>query len=133
MALGFFLLTVTLMTESVGILSLVGVLIFIGSFAMSMGPIVWVILAEMFPNRIRSAAMSVAVAAQWAANYFVSQTFPMVAEGPMNNNDFWKGSLPYVIFIFFIILIILFTKAYIPETKGKSLEELESIWDKYKK
>lgn len=132
MFFGFLLLTVTLMTESVGVVSLLGVLIFIGSFAMSMGPIVWVILSEMFPNRIRSAAMSVAVAAQWAANYFVSQTFPIVAEGPVNNGDFWQGSLPYVIFMVFIALIFIFTKFFIPETKGKSLEELEGIWDKYK-
>ena len=131
MALGFSLLTVTLMMESVGVLSLIGVLIFIGSFAMSMGPVVWVILSEMFPNRMRSAALSVAVAAQWAANYFVSQSFPMVAEGPINNNEFWNGSLPYVIFIAFIILIIVFTYKFIPETKGKSLEELESLWEEY--
>jgi len=129
MAFGFSLLIVTLMTETVGIISLIGVLIFIGSFAMSMGPVVWVILAEMFPNNIRSAAMSVAVAAQWAANYFVSQTFPIVAESNVSNNDFWKGSLPYVIFTICIIGIIFFTKKYIPETKGKTLEELEKIWE----
>ena len=132
MALGFLILAVTLKTESVGLLSLFGVLLFIASFAMSMGPVVWVILSEMFPNRIRSAAMSIAVAAQWAANYFVSQSFPIIAEGPVNNNEFWNGSLPYVIFLVFIIFILIFTKLYIPETKGKSLEELESIWDKYK-
>jgi SP family xylose:H+ symportor-like MFS transporter len=132
MALGFSLMAVTLMTNSVGILSLIGVLLFIGSFAMSMGPVVWVLLSEMFPNKIRSAAMSVAVAAQWVANYFVSQTFPMVAESPANQGEFWNGALPYVIFIFFILVIIVFTKMYIPETKGRSLEELEGIWDKYK-
>jgi SP family xylose:H+ symportor-like MFS transporter len=132
MFLGFLLLTITLMTDSVGLVSLIGVLLFIAAFAMSMGPVVWVILSEMFPNKIRSAAMSVAVAAQWAANYFVSQTFPIVAESDVNNNDFWQGSLPYVLFMFFIVLIIVFTKKYIPETKGKSLEQLEAIWDKYK-
>ncbi|NNC83567.1 MAG: sugar porter family MFS transporter [Flavobacteriales bacterium] len=132
MALGFILLATTLMTGTVGLLSLIGVLLFIASFAMSMGPVVWVVLSEMFPNRIRSAAMSVAVAAQWAANYFVSQSFPIIAEGPVNNNDFWNGALPYVIFIVFIIFIFIFTKVYIPETKGKSLEELEAIWDKYR-
>jgi len=132
MALGFILLAVTLKTQTVGILSLIGVLLFIASFAMSMGPVVWVILSEMFPNRIRSAAMSIAVAAQWAANYFVSQSFPIIAEGPLNNNDFWNGSLPYAIFLVFIVFILMFTKIYIPETKGKSLEDLESIWDKYK-
>ncbi len=130
MIIGFLLLGVTLQQQSMGFLSLLGVLIFIGAFAMSMGPVVWVLLSEMFPNKMRSVAMSVAVAAQWAANYFVTQTFPMVTESEMNNNSFWNGSLPYFIFIGFIILIMLFTYKYIPETKGKSLEELEGIWEK---
>ena len=74
--------------------------------------------------------MSVAVAAQWAANYFVTQTFPMVTGSEVNHNAFWNGSLPYFIFIGFIIIIMLFTYKFIPETKGRSLEELESIWEK---
>lgn len=125
MLLGFLILGGTLMTENVGILSLIGVLIFIGSFAMSMGPVVWVILSEIFPNNIRSIAMSIAVAAQWIANYFVAQTFPMVMESSANESATWNGSMPYFIFSGFIIIIILFTWKYIPETKGKSLEELE--------
>lgn len=128
MIFGFLLLGFTLMLEQVGILSLIGILIFIGSFALSMGPIVWVLLAEMFPNKIRSLAMSVAVAAQWAMNYVVSQSFPIVVDSKANQNDFWNGSLPYFIFIGFIILILLLTKKFIPETKGKSLEELEGVW-----
>ncbi len=127
MIIGFLLLGITLQQQSIGFLSLLGVLIFIGAFAMSMGPVVWVLLSEMFPNKIRSVAMSVAVAAQWAANYVVTQTFPMVTESEMNNNAFWNGSLPYFIFIGFIIVIMLFTYKFIPETKGKSLEELEKI------
>lgn len=130
MIIGFLLLGVSLQQQSVGVISLIGVLVFIGSFAMSMGPVVWVLLSEMFPNKIRSVAMSVAVAAQWAANYFVTQTFPMVTESEMNNNAFWNGSLPYFIFIVFILFIIFFTYKFLPETKGKSLEELEAIWDK---
>ena len=130
MIIGFLLLGVSLQQQSVGVISLIGVLVFIGSFAMSMGPVVWVLLSEMFPNKIRSVAMSVAVAAQWAANYFVTQTFPMVTESEMNNNVFWNGSLPYFIFIIFILFIIFFTYKFLPETKGKSLEELEAIWDK---
>ena len=130
MIVGFLLLGVSLQQQSIGLVSLIGVLVFIASFAMSMGPVVWVLLSEMFPNKIRSVAMSVAVAAQWAANYFVTQTFPMVTESEMNNNAFWNGSLPYFIFIGFILVIILFTYKYLPETKGKSLEELESIWEK---
>tara|TARA_B110000046_G_C13015137_1_gene408343 strand:+ start:1061 stop:2440 length:1380 start_codon:yes stop_codon:yes gene_type:complete len=130
MLVGFLLLGITLQQQSIGFLSLLGVLIFIASFAMSMGPVVWVLLSEMFPNKIRSVAMSVAVAAQWAANYFVTQTFPMVTESETNNNEFWNGSLPYFIFIGFILFIIFFTYKFIPETKGKSLEELEQVWEK---
>jgi SP family xylose:H+ symportor-like MFS transporter len=130
MIIGFLLLGITLQQQSIGILSLLGVLIFIGSFAMSMGPVVWVILSEMFPNKIRSVAMSVAVAGQWAANYLVTQTFPMVTGSEVNNNSFWNGSLPYFIFIGFILIIIFITYKFIPETKGKSLEDIESIWEK---
>ncbi|WP_127845943.1 sugar porter family MFS transporter [Psychroflexus aestuariivivens] len=130
MITGFLLLGVSLQQESVGIISLIGVLLFIASFAMSMGPVVWVLLSEMFPNRIRSTAMSIAVAAQWATNYLVSQFFPVISESETNMNSFWNGSLPYFIFIGFIIFIIIFTYKFIPETKNKSLEELEDIWEK---
>ena len=129
MILGFVFLGSTLMSGNVGLLSLIGVLMFTASFAMSMGPVVWVILSEMFPNRIRSVAMSIAVAAQWAANYFVTQSFPIVVESDANQGDFWNGSLPYFIFVGFILIIIFFTARFIPETKGKTLEELEDLWD----
>jgi MFS transporter, SP family, xylose:H+ symportor len=129
MLAGFLLLGATLMSNNVGILSLIGVLLFIASFAMSMGPVVWVILSEMFPNNMRSIAMSIAVAAQWAANYVVTQSFPLVAESELNRSEYWSGSLPYFIFSVFILGIIFFTYKFIPETKGKTLEELEDMWD----
>lgn len=128
MIVGFLLLALSLQFDAVGVISLIGVLIFIASFALSMGPVVWVLLSEMFPNKIRSVAMSVAVAAQWAANYVVSQSFPVVMDSEMNNNATWSGSLPYYIFIAFILLIVIVTYKFIPETKGKSLEEIESFW-----
>lgn len=128
MIVGFLLLGVTIMQQNLGMISLIGILMFVGSFALSMGPVVWVILSEMFPNKIRSVAMSVAVAVQWGANYIVSQSFPMVTESELNNNEFWNGSLPYFIFIGFILFIVLFTYRFIPETKGKSLEDLEKMW-----
>lgn len=129
MLIGFLLLGITIQQQTIGFLSLLGVLIFIASFALSMGPVVWVVLSEMFPNKMRSVAMSVAVAVQWAGNYLVSQSFPMVTASEVNNNNFWNGSLPYFIFSGFIILIIVFTYKFIPETKGKSLEEIEAIWE----
>ena len=130
MFVGFALLGGTLMFNQVGVISLIGILLFIGSFALSMGPIVWVLLAEMFPNYMRNVAMSIAVAAQWAANAFVTQMFPVVVDSEVNNGSMWSGSLPYFIFMAFIIVIVLFTKKYVPETKGKSLEELEAVWQK---
>ena len=128
MLFGFLLLGFSIQQQAIGFVSLIGVLIFISSFALSMGPVVWVVLSEMFPNKIRSVAMSVAVAVQWAGNYMVSQSFPMLTASEVNNNDFWNGSLPYFIFSAFILLIIIFTYKFIPETKGKSLEEIEAIW-----
>lgn len=119
-------------SSSEGIISLIGILIFIGSFAMSMGPVVWVILSEIFPNRIRSVAMSIAVAGQWLANYFVSQSFPMIVESDANNlqldGGVWNNALPYFIFSGFIVLIIVFVWKFIPETKGKTLEEIEELF-----
>ena len=119
-----------------GIICLVGILMFIGSFAMSMGPIVWVLLSEIFPNSIRSTAMAIAVAAQWLANYFVSQTFPIVVESDANrlvaDGGTWNNSLPYFLFSAFIIFIIFFTWKWIPETKGKTLEEMEATFNPVK-
>ncbi|SNT34535.1 MFS transporter, SP family, xylose:H+ symportor [Ekhidna lutea] len=130
MTIGFLMLGITLMNGQVGLVSLVGILVFIGSFALSMGPVVWVLLSEMFPNRIRSLAMSVAVAAQWGMNYVVSQSFPLIVESDANQGPFWNQSLPYFIFIGFILITLVLTYRFIPETKGKSLEEVEDFWMK---
>jgi len=117
-----------------GVVSLIGVLIFIAAFAMSMGPVVWVILSEIFPNKIRSIAMSIAVAVQWLANYFVTQAFPVVVESKVNqlqlNGGVFNNALPYFIFSGFIIFIIIFVWKFIPETKGKTLEEMENVFSK---
>ncbi len=122
------------MSATEGVVSLVGILIFIASFAMSMGPVVWVILSEIFPNRVRSIAMSIAVAAQWLANYFVSFTFPLIVESDANklqmHGGTWNNSLPYFIFSAFIVIIIVFVWKFIPETKGKTLEEMETLFEK---
>ncbi len=121
------------LSSTEGVVSLVGILIFIGSFAMSMGPVVWVMLSEMFPNKVRSIAMSIAVTAQWVANYFVSLTFPVVVDSDVNklqlDGGVWNNSLPYFIFSGFIIIIIVFVMKYIPETKGKTLEEIETMFE----
>ena len=72
--------------------------------------------------------MSIAVAAQWASNYLVTQSFPMVMESDLNSGLPWNGSIPYWFFMCCILLIAFLVARWIPETKGKSLEELEELW-----
>jgi len=122
------------LSASEGIMSLIGILIFLGSFAMSMGPVVWVILSEIFPNRVRSVAMAIAVAAQWLANSVLIFSFPLVVESDINklhvDGGTWNNSLPYFLFSAFIFILIIFVWKFIPETKGKTLEELETMFEK---
>ena len=124
MGIGIITLGITIYTSQLGILSLISILIFIASFAMSMGPIVWVMLSEIFPNRIRNIAMSVAVAAQWISNFALALIFPSLVESSINE-QYFNGGLPYFIFGAFCIVTIIFVLKYIPETKRRSLEELE--------
>jgi SP family xylose:H+ symportor-like MFS transporter len=127
MFLGLSILGTTIYTQQMGIVSLLAILLFIGSFAMSMGPVVWVMLSEMFPNSVRSVAMSIAVAAQWLFNAIVANSFPLVNESNLNQNSF-NGALPYFIFAFFCLIAMAFVWKMVPETKGKSLEEMENLW-----
>ncbi len=128
MFLGIGTLAYTIYIGQLGIVSLIGMLTFVGSFALSMGPIVWVMLSEIFPNAVRSQAMSIAVAAQWVFNFSVAQSFPMVTASKVNEQSF-NGSLPYFIFAVLCLVTVFFVWKFIPETKGKSLEELEGMWE----
>ncbi len=127
MCLGLSVLGLTIYTGQMGVISLVAILVFIGSFALSMGPVVWVMLSEIFPNNIRSVAMSIAVAAQWLFNAIVANTFPIVNGSELNQSTF-NGSLSYFIFAFFCLVTVVFVWKWVPETKGKTLEEMEDLW-----
>ena len=127
MFLGLTILALSIYFQQLGVVSLLAILLFIGSFAMSLGPVVWVILAEIFPNSIRSVAMSIAVAAQWLFNAIVANSFPVV-NGSEVNNEIFNGVLPYSLFAVFSVLTFIFVWKFLPETKGKTLEELESFW-----
>lgn len=127
MFLGLSSLGATIYFQQMGILSLVSILVFIGSFALSMGPVVWVLLSEIFPNKIRSLAMSIAVAMQWLFNAIVANSFP-VLNGSTFNHESFNGALPYFVFAIMCVFALLFIWWFVPETKGKSLEELEDVW-----
>ncbi|OII60636.1 MFS transporter [Streptomyces sp. CC53] len=102
--------------ETQGVVALVAAHAFVLFFALSWGVVVWVLLGEMFPNRIRAAALGVAASAQWLANWLITATFPSLAE--------WDLSGTYVIYTVFAVLSIPFVLRFVKETKGKALEEM---------
>jgi MFS transporter, SP family, xylose:H+ symportor len=111
-----------------GVGALIFMLTYIASFAMSWGPVTWVLLSEIFPNSIRS-AMSIAVAAQWLANLIVSWTFPMLNDNIALTARFNHG-FAYWLYAIMGVLSAIFIWKVVPETKGKTLEEIEKIWKK---
>ncbi|HKK44598.1 MAG TPA: sugar porter family MFS transporter, partial [Balneolaceae bacterium] len=119
--LGFFFFA-----QSVGIVALLFMLLYTASFAVSWGPVTWVMLSEIFPNSIRG-AMSIAVAAQWIANLIVSWTFPMMNKSTSLNQLFNHG-FAYWIYGIMALLSAVFIWKMVPETKEHSLEEMELLW-----
>jgi MFS transporter, SP family, xylose:H+ symportor len=110
--------------------NLVVLVLYIAFFSFSQGPIVWVYLSEIFPNKVRGVAMSIAVFAQWLANYAVSQTFPMMADPEGSLYQDYNGAFPFWLYGGFCVIAVFFIWKFVPETKGKSLEELETLWKK---
>lgn len=104
-----------------GPLVLIFILIYVAAFAVSLGPVVWVVMSEIFPNRIRGKATAIASMALWAADYLVSQAFPPMLASAGPAITFWSFGL-------MALITFVFTWRVIPETKGKSLEEMESLW-----
>ncbi|WP_299685763.1 D-xylose transporter XylE [uncultured Dokdonia sp.] len=127
MALAMLSLGFVFYSEATGYLALICMMIYVASFALSWGPVTWVLLSEIFPNKIRGRAMAIAVAAQWIANYAVSFTFPMMDDNRYLTEQFHNG-FAYWVYGIMGILAFLFVKKFIPETKGKTLEEMEELW-----
>ena len=106
---------------------LVFILSYIACFALSVGPVTWVILSEIFPTKIRGRAMAVAVFCLWVANLIVSQTFPMLDDNAWLVEKFNHG-FPFLVYAAFAVVLVLFMIIYVPETKGKTLEAIEQRW-----
>jgi len=125
MAIGMFAISALAFMKVIGIGTLVFIIIYTASFMMSWGPITWVLISEIFPNKIRGKAVAIAVAAQWAANYLISSTYPAMME--------FSGGVTYGFYGLMSILSLIFVWKMVPETKRKTLEEMEELWDKSKK
>jgi len=128
MGLSMFCLGMSFYLGQPGLLALIFMLTYTAGFAMSWGPVTWVLLSEIFPNSIRG-AMSIAVAAQWIANLVVSWTFPIMNDNTWLTSQFNHG-FSYWIYGLMGLLAALFVWKLVPETKGKTLEEMEKLWKK---
>lgn len=120
MMIGMFALSMLSFTDSIGLAALIFIIIYTASFMMSWGPICWVLISEIFPNTIRGKAVAVAVAAQWISNFLVSSTFPSLST--------WSVGGTYMIYAIFALLSAIFVWKWIPETKGKTLEDMSRLW-----
>lgn len=120
MMIGMAALAALSFTDSIGLAALVFIILYTASFMMSWGPICWVLIAEIFPNTIRSQAVAIAVAAQWISNFLVSATFPSLSA--------WSIGGTYCIYALMSLASAIFVWRWVPETKGKTLEEMSALW-----
>jgi sugar porter (SP) family MFS transporter len=102
--------------DTQGTVALIAAHVFVLFFALSWGVVVWVLLGEMFPNRVRAAALGIAASAQWLANWAITVTFPSLSD--------WNLSATYIAYAGFAVLSFFFVLKFVPETKGKKLEEM---------
>ncbi|NLE79491.1 MAG: sugar porter family MFS transporter [Rhodococcus sp.] len=107
--------SVATLSDTNGTIALIAANAFVFFFALSWGPVVWVLISELFPNRIRAVAVGVATAANWLSNFLVSATFPALAD--------WNLSLTYGLYAAMAVLSIGFVVKFVKETKGRTLEE----------
>ncbi|WP_163713108.1 sugar porter family MFS transporter [Mangrovibacterium lignilyticum] len=119
LAVIYFILGGSYILELQGFIVLILVLLAIATYAMTLAPITWVVLSEIFPNRLRGAAMAVATTALWSACFVLTYTFPIL-------NDLLKAGGTFWLYAFICLSGFLFIWKKLPETKGKSLEEIES-------
>lgn len=124
MAIAMIAISTLAFFDVIGVVTLIFIIIYTASFMMSWGPICWVLISEIFPNTIRSQAIAIAVASQWIANFFISSTYPTMMEFSSGGTYLFYGIMS-VMSAFFVFKMV-------PETKGKTLEEMENFWIKRK-
>lgn len=113
------------------LLPVISIMVYSASFMFSWGPICWVLISEIFPNTIRSAAVAIAVAFQWIFNFIVSSTFvPLYNMSMGDMGDKFGHCFVYAMYSAICIIAAIFVYKLVPETKGKSLEDMTKLWKK---
>lgn len=127
MGVGLMAMGVGAQTGQVAGWMLICILGYIACFALSVGPVTWVLLSEIFPTSIRGRAMSLATLSLWSANFVVSQTFPMMDQHAGLVARF-NHAFPFYVYAGFCVVLVGVVWRWVPETKGRSLEEIERSW-----
>ena len=128
MALGAFGVAMTFGNDSLALLTAASLLVYSASFMFSWGPICWVLIAEIFPNTIRGGAVAIAVAFQWIFNFIVSSSFVPMFNMHLTEGDDFGHWFTYGLYGIICIIAALFVWRLVPETKGKTLEDMTAMW-----
>jgi len=133
MAIGALGVAITFGNESLALVTAASLLVYSASFMFSWGPITWVLIAEIFPNTIRGGAVAIAVAFQWIFNFIVSSTFVPMFNMHLTEGDDFGHWFTYGLYGLICLLAALFVWKMVPETKGKTLEDMTAMWKNRKK
>ena len=128
MAIGAFGVAVSFGQPGMEEVCMANLLIYSASFMFSWGPICWVLIAEVFPNTIRGAAVAIAVAFQWVFNFIVSSSFVPMFNLHLTEGDHFGHWFTYGLYGIICILAAVFVWKLVPETKGKTLEDMTALW-----
>jgi SP family xylose:H+ symportor-like MFS transporter len=133
MAIGAMGVAVTFGHAGMEILTMLSIMVYSASFMFSWGPICWVLIAEIFPNTIRGAAVAIAVAFQWIFNFIVSSSFVPMFNMHLSEGDDFGHWFTYGLYGIICVIAAIFVWKLVPETKGKTLEDMTKLWKKEKK
>lgn len=130
MAVGALLVAGTFGNPALQLVTMVAIMVYSASFMMSWGPICWVLIAEIFPNTIRGKAVAIAVAFQWIFNWIVSSTFVPMFNMHLTPGDNFGHWFTYGLYGLICVAAAVFVWRLVPETKGKTLEDMSKLWRK---
>lgn len=130
MAIGAFGVALTFGNADMKLITAASIMVYSASFMFSWGPITWVLIAEIFPNTIRGAAVAIAVAFQWIFNFIVSSSFVPMFNMHLTPGDDFGHWFTYGLYGVICVIAAVFVWKLVPETKGKTLEDMTKLWKK---
>lgn len=130
MGIGALVVAATFGNAQCQLLTMIAIMVYSASFMMSWGPMCWVLIAEIFPNTIRGKAVAIAVAFQWVFNWIVSSTFVPMFNLHLTEGDHFGHWFTYGLYGIICIIAAVFVWKLVPETKGKTLEDMSRLWRK---